>query len=169
MEQTRGSFTAEQIDDALDVLADFMEQTLVALDVGEDLEVDLRYMDREGLIQADLDGDRDDIALIIGKRGQTLDAVQYVANAIVIAQCEAPIQVRLDAQGYRTRRASQLEKIADRAVSTALKRGREVELEPMTSAERKVIHLYLKDHPDVGTASTGKDPSRRVVVEPLRD
>lgn len=166
MEQARGPFTSEQIDDALDVLADFMEQTLVALDVGDDLEVDLRFEESEGYIRAELDGDRDDIALIIGKRGQTLDAVQYVANAIVITQCDAPIPVRLDAQGYRERRAEQLEKIADRAVSQVLKRGREVELEPMTSSERKVIHLYLKDHPRVSTASTGKDPSRRVVVEP---
>jgi spoIIIJ-associated protein len=168
MDQPRGAFTAEQIDDALDVLADFMEQTLVALDVGEDLEVDLSFVEGEGFIQAELDGDRDDIALIIGKRGQTLDAVQYVANAIVITQCDAPIPVRLDAQGYRDRRAGQLEKIADRAVATALKRGREVELEPMTSSERKVIHLYLKDHPRVSTASTGKDPSRRLVIEPHR-
>lgn len=169
MERSRGPFTTEQVDEALDALAEFMEATLVVLDVGSDLEVDLRFMERDGYIHGELDGDRDDIALIIGKRGQTLDAIQYVANAVAMSQCDALIPVRIDAQGYRERRAGQLEKLADRAVENVRDTGREVELEPMTSSERKVVHLYLKDHPDVSTESTGKDPHRRVVVEPRRD
>ena len=162
-----GSFTREQVDEALDVLAEFMEETLIVLDVGKDLEVDLQF--RDDTIFGDLDGDRDDIALIIGKRGQTLDAVQYLANAVVTAGCDQPIPVQIDAQGYRDRRAGQLEKIADRAVSEVQRRGRKVELEPMTSSERKVVHLYLKDHPDVETASTGREPNRRLVVMPRQD
>jgi len=156
--------TQEQLNDVLDVVADFMEQTLIVLDVGADLEVDLEL--RDGVVHGDLDGDRDDIALLIGKRGQTLDAIQYLANAVVGHSCESPLHVVLDAQGYRERRAEQLEKIADRAVSTALDERRPYELEPMTASERKVIHLYLKDHADVATESTGRDPQRRLVVIP---
>jgi spoIIIJ-associated protein len=161
---TEATPTSEQIDEALDVLAEFMEETLVVLDVGKDLEVDLRYED--GRIVGELDGDADDIALIIGKRGQTLDAIQYVANAVLATQCEVRLGAWIDAQGYRRRRGSQLEKIADKAVADALERGRQVELDPMTASERKVIHLYLKDHPDVITESTGREPNRRLVVEP---
>lgn len=161
------TFSREQVDEALDILAEFMEETLVVLDVGKDLEVDLQF--RDDMIYGDLDGDRDDIALIIGKRGQTLDAVQYLANAVVTANCEQRIPVQIDAQGYRERRAGQLENQADRAVSDALQRGRSVELEAMTASERKVIHLYLKDHPDVETNSTGREPNRRLVVEPRRN
>jgi spoIIIJ-associated protein len=156
--------TQEQVDEVLDVLAEFMDETMIALDVGSDLEADLEH--DNGVIHVDLDGDRDDIALLIGKRGQTLDAIQYVANAMVITQCEAPLRVEIDAQGYRERRASQLEKQATRAASEVMRRGRSVELEPMTSSERKVVHLFLKDHPNVATESTGRDPQRRVVVLP---
>jgi spoIIIJ-associated protein len=159
--------TAAQVDEALDVLAEFMEETLVVLDVGKDLEVDLNFTD--GRIDGELDGDADDIALIIGKRGQTLDAVQYVANAVVATQCERQIGVWIDAQGYRKRRGAQLEKIAERAVVDALESGREVELDPMTASERKVIHMHLKDHPDVTTNSTGREPARRLVVAPRND
>jgi spoIIIJ-associated protein len=159
--------TQEQLDQIYDVLAEFMEETLIVLDVGADLEADLQH--RDGAIYVELDGDRDDIALIIGKRGQTLDAVQYLANAVVTASHGYGVPVFLDAQGYRERRSGQLEKIADRAVAEVMRRGQDVELEPMTASERKVIHLYLKDHPDVATESTGRDPQRRLVVMPRED
>ena len=157
----------EQVDEVLDLVAEFMEETLDVLDVDPDTEVDLRYAD--GYVYGDLDGDEDDIALVIGRRGQTLDAIQYLLNAIVQNSLETPIHVQLDAQGYRKRRARQLEKDADRAVSEVARTGRRVELEPMTSSERKVIHQYLKDVPDVQTVSTGREPNRRLAVEPLRD
>jgi spoIIIJ-associated protein len=82
---------------------------------------------------------------------------------------DAPIHVLLDAQGYRKRRAKQLEKDADRAVAEVARTGRRVELEPMTSSERKVIHQYLKDVPDVQTVSAGREPNRRLAVEPRQD
>lgn len=166
MENT-ASFTKQQVDEALDVLAEFMEETLIVLDVGKDLEVDLQF--HAGKILGDLDGDRDDIALIIGKRGQTLDAIQYLANAVLVSNCAAPIPTVIDAQGYRERRAGQIEKLVDRALEDVDRRGRSVELEAMTSSERKVVHMYLKDHPAVSTESTGREPNRRVVIEPLRD
>ena len=161
------SHTREQVDEVLDLVAEFMEETLDVLDVDPDTEVDLRY--DEGYVYGELDGDEDDIALVIGRRGQTLDAIQYLLNAVVQNSLEHPIHVQLDAQGYRKRRARQLEKDADRAVSEVARTGRRVELEPMTSSERKVIHQYLKDVPDVQTVSTGREPNRRLAVEPRQD
>jgi spoIIIJ-associated protein len=159
--------TREQVDEVLDLVAEFMEETLDVLDVDPDTEVDLRFED--GYVWGELDGDEDDIALIIGRRGQTLDAIQYLLNAIVQSSLDAPIHVQLDAQGYRKRRARQLEKDADRAVAEVARTGRRVELEPMTSSERKVIHQYLKDIPDVQTISAGREPNRRLAVEPRQD
>jgi spoIIIJ-associated protein len=160
-------FTREQVDEVLDMVAEFMEETLDALDVDPETEVDLRYED--GYVWGELDGDEDDIALVIGRRGQTLDAIQYLLNAVVQGSLEHPIHVQLDAQGYRKRRARQLEKDADRAVSEVARTGQRVELEPMTSSERKVIHQYLKDVPDIQTISAGREPHRRLAVEPRSD
>jgi spoIIIJ-associated protein len=159
-------FTREQVDETLDMVAEFMEETLDVLDVDPDTEVDLRYDD--GYVWGELDGDEDDIALIIGRRGQTLDAIQYLLNAVLHSSLEQPIHVQLDAQGYRKRRARQLEKDADRAVSDVARTGRRVELDPMTSSERKVIHQYLKDVPDIQTISAGREPNRRLAIEPLQ-
>ncbi|MCW2928170.1 MAG: single-stranded nucleic acid binding domain protein [Thermoleophilia bacterium] len=158
---------SSQVDEVLDLVAEFMEATLDALDVDPDTEVDLRYED--GAIFADLDGDEDDIALMIGRRGQTLDAMQYLLNAVVQNNAEAPLHVQLDAQGYRKRRARQLEKDADQAVAEVHRTGRRIELEPMTSSERKVIHQYLKDSPGIATISAGREPNRRLAVEPAGD
>jgi spoIIIJ-associated protein len=159
--------TTEQIDEVLDLVAEFMEQTLDALDVDPETEVDLNFTD--GTVFGDLDGDEDDIALLIGRRGQTLDAIQYLLNAIVQNSSEQPIRVELDAQGYRKRRARQLEKDADRAVEAVLAQGRRIELEPMTSSERKVIHNYLKDVDGIATISAGREPNRRLAVEPAQN
>ena len=157
-------YTPEQVDEVLDLVAEFMEETLDVLDVDAETEVDLRYDD--GYVWGELDGDEDDIALIIGRRGQTLDAIQYLLNAILQSSLEHPIHVQLDAQGYRKRRAKQLEKDADRAVAEVGRTGQRIELEPMTSSERKVIHNYLKDVPDIQTISAGREPNRRLAVEP---
>ncbi len=156
--------TGEQVDEALDLVAEFMEATLDVLDVDPDTEVDLRYDD--GVVHGTLDGDEDDIALVIGRRGQTLDAIQYLLNAVLHSSLDASVHAQLDAQGYRKRRAKQLEKDADRAVAEVARTGRRVELEPMTSSERKVIHQYLKDVPDIQTISAGREPNRRLAVEP---
>jgi spoIIIJ-associated protein len=149
--------------DVLDLVAEFMEQTLDVLDVDPDTSVDLRVAD--GYVYGDLDGDEDDIALVIGRRGQTLDAIQYLANAVV-GGAGHDEHVILDAQGYRKRRAKQLEKDADRAVAEVMKTGRRIELDSMTSSERKVIHQYLKDRPGISTISAGREPNRRLAVEP---
>jgi spoIIIJ-associated protein len=106
--------------------------------------------------------------LLIGKRGQTLDAIQFLANAVLLSQLDKPILADLDAQGYRERRARQLQKVADRGLAELMKNGGTVELEAMTSSERKAIHNYLKDNADVETFSVGNEPNRRLTLS-LRD
>lgn len=159
--------TTDAVNEVLDVVEEFMEETLAVLDAGEDLEVQLDY--RDDVVLCELSGEREDISLIIGKRGQTLDAIQYLANAVVSAATDDPIRVQIDAQGYRDRRADQIEKSVDRAVAEVIRRGSKVELDPMTASERKIVHLYLQDHPTVTTISAGREPNRSVAIIPQED
>ncbi|MCC6224342.1 MAG: KH domain-containing protein [Thermoleophilia bacterium] len=105
-----------------------------------------------------------DLGLVIGKHGQTIDAIQQLASAALSRSAGERLDVVVDAAGYRERRRSTLEGIAERAAARARSTGLPVELEPMSSAERKVVHLRLRDVPDVVTSSEGAEPSRFVVV-----
>jgi spoIIIJ-associated protein len=107
----------------------------------------------------------DDLGLLIGKHGQTIDALQYVANAVSF-RSGAGKPVTIDAAGYRERRRTTLEGIALRAAEQAGAAGERVLLEPMTAVERKVVHERLKDVAGVETSSEGTEPNRYVVVSP---
>ena len=108
-----------------------------------------------------------DLGLLIGKHGQTIDAIQYLANAIVYrGQMEDRKAIVVDAAGYRERRKASLDALALRSAERAASVGQRVELEPMTAVERKVVHLRLKDYPGVTTSSEGTEPNRFVVIEP---
>jgi spoIIIJ-associated protein len=107
-----------------------------------------------------------DLGLVIGKHGQTIDALQYLANAVLARWPEGRIEVVLDAAGYRDRRRAVLEAAADRAAARVLSTGSSVSLDPMTASERKIVHIHLKDRSGVATASDGADPNRHVVVRP---
>ncbi len=106
-----------------------------------------------------------DLGLLIGKHGQTLDAIQYLANAMVRAE-GASHDVIVDAAGYRARRTSALDALAKQSAQRAAGTGSRVELEPMTAVERKIVHEALKDDPAVETMSEGMEPNRCVVVVP---
>jgi spoIIIJ-associated protein len=106
-----------------------------------------------------------ELGLLIGKHGQTIDAIQYLANAIARRGGEEAKEVVVDAAGYRERRRSTLETLAVRSAQRALRDGR-VELEPMTAIERKIVHLRLKEFPGVATSSEGAEPNRFVVITP---
>jgi spoIIIJ-associated protein len=108
-----------------------------------------------------------DLGLVIGKHGQTIDAIQYLANAIVWRGQEDRKSVVVDAAGYRERRRASLEQLADRAAGEARASGQAVSLEPMTAVERKIVHLHLQEREDVETASEGTEPNRYVVVKPV--
>jgi len=106
-----------------------------------------------------------DLGLLIGKHGQTIDALQYLANAIVFRGQDDRKAIVVDAAGYRERRKASLDALAVRSAERAVATGERVELEPMTAVERKVVHLRLKDYPGVETSSEGTEPNRCVVVE----
>jgi spoIIIJ-associated protein len=108
-----------------------------------------------------------DVAVLIGRHGHTIDAVQYLLNVIQYrAYGEAKKDVVVDAAGYRERRRATLETLADEIADRVRETGRAEELEPMTSVERKIIHLRLKDVAGVATTSEGTEPNRYVVVLP---
>jgi spoIIIJ-associated protein len=108
----------------------------------------------------------DDLGLLIGRHGQTIDSVQYLANAIVWRGAEDRKRLVIDAAGYRARREETLEREALRAAERVVASGEPVELEPMTAIERKVVHERLKEYPGVATSSAGAEPHRYVVVVP---
>lgn len=106
-----------------------------------------------------------DLGLFIGKHGQTIDAIQYLANAMARSQGDQHAVV-VDAAGYRARRTATLETLARRSAQRSSATGRRIELDPMTPVERKIVHEALKDDPEVETVSEGSEPNRFVVVLP---
>ena len=111
--------------------------------------------------------DGDDLGMLIGRHGQTIDAIQYLANAILFrGRYDERKPVIVDAAGYRDRRQATLDALALRMAEQATATGQRVELEPMTAVERKIVHEKLKDDPEVETASEGTEPNRYVVIYP---
>jgi spoIIIJ-associated protein len=109
----------------------------------------------------------DDLGMLIGRHGQTIDAIQYLANAIVFrGRYDERKPIVVDAAGYRGRRQATLDALAVRRAEQAAATGQRVELEPMTAVERKIVHERLKDDPEVETASEGTEPNRFVVIYP---
>ena len=109
-----------------------------------------------------------DLGMLIGRHGQTIDAIQYLANAAMYrGHSDERKEVVVDAAGYRVRRRASLEALAVRSAERALAQGEPVELEPMTAVERKVVHLRLKELDGVETTSEGAEPNRFVVVHPV--
>jgi spoIIIJ-associated protein len=140
----------------------FLSRVVVALDLRA--SVDIEEDDEE--LRATVNGD--DLGLMIGKHGATIDALQHLAQRIGYRSQSDRKTVVVDAAGYRERREGVLRRAADRAVSEALDFGRAVELEPMSAAERRIVHTYLRDRTDVQTHSEGDEPDRRLVVTPVR-
>ena len=133
----------------------------IASAIGADVSISSR--EREGVVTVTCSGP--DVALFIGKHGQTIDAIQYLANAIARAQGEEH-EVVVDASGYRARRTATLEGMARRTAQRVSATGHRAEFEPMTPVERKIVHEALKDDPEVETTSEGSEPNRFVVVLP---
>jgi spoIIIJ-associated protein len=149
--------------DAARALAELLERTSEALG----LEVDVEVLDDGETVTGTLHGD--EVGLFIGRRGQTIDAVQHLALRIVQGVCEERRRVVVDADGYRARRTETLERQADEAADEALRYGRPVALDAMGSSERRIVHEYLRDRGDVETYSEGDEPDRHLVVAPLKD
>ncbi len=168
--KVRGEVDLEAWRDAAD--ADLPEEpaerlravvTRVVQELGLRGTVDVEETDEE--IRATVNGD--DLGLLIGKHGATIDALQHVGMRVALRGGERK-QVTVDAAGYRERRETALHRAADRAVTDALRYDRPVELEPMRALERKVVHNYLAERTDIETHSEGDEPDRRLVVTPVR-
>ncbi len=137
----------------------------IADDAGVD--ADVRIHEDEDGVSAEYVGD--DLGLLIGHHGQTIDAIQHIAYRIAFRGARDRKGVVVDAAGYRERRATALRAAADQAAETAVGDRRAVSLEAMTALERKVVHEHLKGRHDVETFSEGQEPDRHLVVAPLVD
>jgi spoIIIJ-associated protein len=131
--------------------------------LGLDAEVEIRQ-DGETVTGA-LVGD--ELGLFIGRHGQTIEAVQHLAQRIAFRGRPSDVRVVIDAAGYRDRRASALRREADEAADSAVRGKRPVALDAMTASERKLVHEYLRERGDVETYSEGEEPDRHLVVAPL--
>lgn len=159
-EQEDGQTAEDELEPA-EFLEEFLEEIVEAL--GLDAEVEVQESDEvlTGLLVGD------DVGLFIGRRGQTIDAVQHLAQRIVFPEGPSPVRVVIDADGYRERRAETLRADAEQAAEEAQRTGLPVELAPMPASERKVVHEHLRERGDVETHSEGDEPKRHLVVSPL--
>jgi spoIIIJ-associated protein len=139
-----------------------LEQVVDALGLTATIEVD------ESAEEISVRAEGDDLGLLIGKHGATIDALQHLATRVAFRGRPDRKPVVIDAAGYRERREAALQRAADQAVGDAIRYGRPVELEPMSAQERRVVHTYLRDRAEVQTHSEGDEPDRRLVVTPLR-
>jgi spoIIIJ-associated protein len=135
--------------------------TRITAALGISCRVDI--VEGEGSLSATCSGR--DLGLLIGRHGQTIDAIQYLCNAI-LAREGAGVSVVVDAAGYRARREVTLGSLATSAAEQTIRTGERVELEPMTAVERKIVHVSLQEYPGVETESEGTEPNRFVVVLP---
>jgi spoIIIJ-associated protein len=142
---------------------ELLERVASASGVDADVEV---HEDQDG-VTAEYLGE--DLGLLVGHHGQTIDAIQHLAYRIAFHGDRERKRVTVDAAGYRERRAVALRAAADQAAATALQDHRPVSLEVMSALERKVIHEHLKTRHGIETYSEGQEPARRLVVAPLVD
>jgi len=153
--------------DAEEIPRDVVDETegrITALLDAMGFEARVEVYDAGGFVAADVV--TEDTALFIGQKGETIDALQYLINASVNRSRTSRVRIVLDAEGYRQRRVEALQGMAHRSARKALREDRPVELPPMNPAERRVVHLFLRDNPRVTTESEGDGDSRRVLVSP---
>ncbi|RCW41462.1 MULTISPECIES: RNA-binding cell elongation regulator Jag/EloR [unclassified Halanaerobium] len=110
-----------------------------------------------------------ELGLVIGHRGETLDALQYISSIVINKEMMEYYRILLDAEGYRDRRKETLERLARKMADRAVQKGRKVVLEPMPPHERRIIHMELKDNSRVKSYSEGKEPFRKVMIEPIKE
>ncbi len=120
----------------------------------------------QNLILVEVQGD--DLSILIGRRSETLNALQYISSLIVSKEAGQWVPLLIDVQGYRARRERQLRVLARRMAEQVNHTGRRMALEPMPANERRIIHLELREHPDVTTESIGEEPNRKVTIVPKK-
>jgi spoIIIJ-associated protein len=150
-------------EDSAELLGELLEEVVDGLGLACEVSVE----ERDGELRGCVEGE--DVGLLIGRRGQTIDAVQHLAQRILFHGGGSKVRVVVDAGGYRERRAQTLQQDADDAAEEALHLGEPVELSPMPASERRVVHEHLRERGDVSTHSEGEEPERYLVVSPLGD
>ena len=125
------------------------------------------YAEREDVGGPVFDVDGDDSGLLIGRRGETLRALQFLVSFIASRRLGYRVNLFVDVSGYQERRYETLRSLAQRNARRVASSGREITLEPMPPNERRIVHMALADDPDVNTVSDGVDDGRRVVIEPI--
>ncbi|HUA74857.1 MAG TPA: R3H domain-containing nucleic acid-binding protein [Solirubrobacteraceae bacterium] len=163
MSDEQGALVDDEELEPGELLEELLEEVVAGLGLDAEVEVE----ESSGVLSGRLEGD--DVGLFIGRRGQTIDAVQHLAQRIVFPEGPSQTRVEIDADGYRERRAEMLREDADEAVEEALRDGRPVDLEPMPPSERRIVHEYLRERAGIETHSEGEEPRRFLVVSPVDD
>lgn len=154
----------EENQEILDAAREFISKILDTFELENSVEMELK----DNVLTINVNGDENRLGILIGKRGVTLDSIQYILNLIVNKKSSRYIRVNLDSSGYREKRKETLINLAKKMANKVTKTGRSVKLEPMNSYERKIIHTALQDYEGVLTHSEGKDPFRKVVIQKER-
>lgn len=148
----------ELIPDPVEEAVQFVKDMIAT--IGIEIEVSVEEADGQTILQ--LSGS--ELGILIGRRGHTLDAIQYLTNIVANRYSDKHLRIVVDAEHFRERRARALEQLSDRLAQKVIRTGREVVLEPMNSQARRIIHTRLQNHEQVKTCSRGTDPNRRVVI-----
>ena len=130
--------------------------------LGMNIEQEVSYNEEDKLLKIELKGEG--LGLLIGRRGETLDSIQYLTNIFVNKKSDDYVKVTIDAENYRARREEALVSLAKRTASKAVKYRKNMIIEPKNPYERRIIHEALQDYPEVTTYSVGEDPNRKVIV-----
>jgi spoIIIJ-associated protein len=147
--------------EAAERVRELLEEVVDALDLDADVDV----VEDDETIVGTIEGD--DLGVLIGRHGQTIDALQHIAARVALKDADLQKRIVVDAAGYRARRAEALQRQADKAASEAVQYNRPVALDAMVASERKLVHEYLRDRHDVETYSEGEEPDRHLVVAPV--
>lgn len=156
--------TDDQLDEIADTAIAALKDILKYFNVGE-VTID-EYEGDEGELILDITGD--DLAVLIGRHGKTLDALQFLISAITVRKIGFRFPVIIDVESYKNRQRQKLEGLARSSANKAASQGRSVKLRPMTPYERRIIHIALREDPRVDTASEGEGANRHVVVVPVK-
>lgn len=161
-QEAESNVTIDRNDELFITSKNFLKQMIE--DMGIDCDIESRT---EGnMIKFNiLCSQESDIGIIIGKRGETLDSLQYIVNLVTNRNADTYIRVILDCNQYRSKRERSLQKLARRLADKAVQTGRDIKLEPMNPYERRIIHTYLQNDEKVNTFSQGNEPNRRVIIK----
>ena len=154
----------EELDHIADTAIAALKDILKYFDIGE-ITID-EYEGDEGELILDITGD--DLAVLIGRHGKTLDALQFIVSAITVRSIGYRFPVIVDVEGYKSRQRQKIEALARSSAKKAIAQQRSIKLRPMTPYERRIIHIALRDDPRVNTGSEGEGSARHVVIVPVK-